>query len=156
MIANGGDDRMTSRKFAQLIGVVFLVVGILGFIPRFLSTPHPNAVPGLFADDGYGLLFGLFPVNWLHNLVHLGVGIAGLSFSHSVSQARGFARGLTWFYGILAVMGTVPSLSMTFGLIPLHGWDVWLHGGTAALSAYYGYSKRAQAAEIAESYRRAA
>lgn len=147
---------MTSRRFAQVIGVLFLVVGVVGFIPLFVSTPHPNAVPGLFADGGYGLLIGLFPVNWIHNLVHLGVGLAGLSFASSVSRARGFARGLTWFYGILAVMGTFPPLSMTFGLIPLHGWDVWLHGGIAAAAAYFGYGKRAQAADIAEGYRRAA
>lgn len=147
---------MTSRRFAQLIGALFLIVGVLGFIPGFMSTPHPNAVPGLFADGGYGLLFGLFPVNWIHNLVHLGVGIAALTSAGSVSKARGFARGLTWFYGVLAVMGIIPPLSMTFGLIPLHGWDVWLHGGTAAAAAYYGYGRRAQAAEIAEGYRRAA
>lgn len=147
---------MTSRRFAQFIGVLFLVVGVLGFIPAFMSTPHPNAVPGLFADGGYGLLFGLFPVNWIHNLVHLGVGIAGLTLARSVSQARSFARGLTWFYGLLAVMGVITPLSMMFGLAPLHGWDVWLHGGTAALAAYYGYGKQAQADEIAESYRRAA
>ena len=147
---------MTSRRFAQLIGVLFLLVGLLGFIPGAVSNPHPNAVPGLFADGGYGLLFGLFPVNWVHNLVHLGVGIAGLSFARSVSEARGFARGLTWFYGILAVMGTIPPLSMGFGLVPLHGWEVWLHGITAAFAAYYGYGKRAQGAETAERYRQAA
>ena len=147
---------MTSRRFAQFIGVLFLAVGLLGFIPGVVSTPHPNAVPGLFADEGYGLLFGLFPVNWIHNLVHLGVGIAGLSFARSVSKARSFARGLTWFYGLLAVMGTIPPLSMAFGLLPLHGWDVWLHGGTAVLAAYYGYGKQAHADEIAESYHRAA
>jgi hypothetical protein len=95
-------------------------------------------------------------VNWIHNLVHLGVGIAGLSFARTVSEARGFARGLTWFYGILAVMGVIPSLSMGFGLVPLHGWEVWLHGGTAAFAAYYGYGKRSHADEVAESYRRAA
>lgn len=147
---------MTSRRFAQVIGVLFVVVGVLGFIPGFLSTPHPNAVPGLFADEGYGLLFGLFPVNGIHNFVHLGVGIAGLSMARSGSKARGFAKALTWFYGILAVMGAFPPLSMLFGLAPLHGWDVFLHGGTAAFAAYYGYGKQAQADEIAESYRRAA
>jgi hypothetical protein len=147
---------MSSRKFAQVGGVLFLTAGILGFIPLFVSTPHPNAVPGLFADGGYGLLFGLFPVNWIHNLVHLGVGIAGLISAGSVSKAIGFARGLTWFYGILAVMGVITPLSMMFGLAPLHGWDVWLHGGSAALAAYYGYSKRAHSDEIAEAYRRVA
>jgi Domain of unknown function (DUF4383) len=147
---------MTSRRFAQLIGVLFLAVGILGFIPGFVSNPHPNAVPGLFADEGYGLLIGLFPVNWIHNLVHLGVGIAGLSLSSTTGKARSFARGLTWFYGFLAVMGSIPALSMLFGLAPLHGWDVFLHGGTAAFAAYYGYGKQAQGDEIAERYRRVA
>jgi hypothetical protein len=147
---------MVTQKFAQVIGVLFLTAGILGFIPLFMSTPHPNAVPGLFADGGYGLLLGLFPVNWIHNLVHLGVGIAGLASVGSVNKAIGFARGLTWFFGILVVMGVITPLSMMFGLAPLHGWDVWLHGGTAAFAAYYGYSKRAQVDEIAESYRRVA
>jgi hypothetical protein len=147
---------MTSRRFAQLIGVLFLVVGVVGFIPLFMSTPQPNAVPGLFADGGYGLLFGLFPVNWIHNLVHLGVGIAGLSCADSVTKAKVFARALTWLYGILALMGTIPLLSMTFGLVPLHGWNVWLHGGIAAFAAYFGYGKRAQADDIVQSSRRAA
>ncbi len=37
---------------------------------------------------------------------------------------------------------------MAFGLIPLHGWDVWLHGVTAAFAAYHGYGKQAQSDEI--------
>jgi uncharacterized protein DUF4383 len=147
---------MASRRFAQVIGVLFLAVGILGFIPVLKPQPNPNAVPGLFADGGYGLLFGLFPVNTLHNLVHLGVGIAGLASARTASGARGFAQILAWFYGILAIMGSIPLTNMGFGLVPLHGWDVWLHGGTAAFAAYYGYGKQAQADEIAESYRRAA
>lgn len=148
---------MTSRRFAQVIGILFLVVGILGFIPAFRNNnPHPEAVLRLFADEGYGLLFGLFPVNWIHNLVHLGVGVTGISLSRSISKARGFAKGLTWFYGILALFGAIRPLSMGFGLIPLHGWDVFLHGGTAAFAAYYGYFKQAEADEIAEGYRRAA
>jgi hypothetical protein len=94
-------------------------------------------------------------VNWIHNLVHLGVGITGLSLSRSVSKARGFAKGLTWFYGTLTVFGAIPALSMAFGLVPLHGWDVWLHGVTAAVAAYYGYGKQSHADEIIEGYRRA-
>ena len=148
---------MTTRRFAQVLGIVFLVVGILGFIPVFrINNPHPEVVLRLFADEGYGVLFGLFPVNWIHNLVHLGVGLAGLSLSRSASKARGFAKGLAWFYGILALFGSIRPLSMGFGLVPLHGWDVFLHGGTAALAAYYGYFKQPQADEIAEGYRRAA
>jgi hypothetical protein len=147
---------MTTRRFAQLIGGLFLIIGISGFIPAFkITEPHPEVILRLFADEGYGLLFGLFPVNWIHNLVHLGVGITGLSLSRSVSKARGFAKGLTWFYGTLTVFGAIPALSMAFGLVPLHGWDVWLHGVTAAVAAYYGYGKQSHADEIIEGYRRA-
>lgn len=148
---------MTIKRFAQVLGIVFLVAGVLGFLPPFRSNnPHPEALARLFADEGYNLLFGLFPVNWIHNLVHVGVGITGLSLSRSVTNARNFAKGLTWFYGTLAVMGMIPALNMTFGLIPLHGWDVFLHGGTAAFAVYYGYFKQAQADELAEGYRKAA
>lgn len=147
------DRDMTSRRFAQVIGVLFLLVGIVGFVPGFKSPIHPTGVPSLFADEGYGLLIGLFPVNWIHNVVHLGVGIAGLSLARTVHGARSFARGMAWFYGILALLGSIPMTNMGFGLVPLHGWDVWLHGGTAAFAAYYGYGKRSKADETAESYR---
>ena len=50
-----------------------------------------------------------------------------------------FARGLTVVYGVLAVMGLIPVLNTTFGLIPIFGHDVWLHAGTAILAAYFGW-----------------
>lgn len=147
---------MTTRQFVQLMGGVFLLIGFFGFMPAARSTSHPTAVPGLFADGGYGLLIGLFPVNWLHNLVHIAVGITGIWSANSVRKARGFAKGLTWFYGTLAVMGVIPPLSMAFGLIPLHGWNVWLHGGIAAWSAYYGYGKSTSEGDTRGQYRRVA
>jgi len=147
---------MNSRNFAQLMGVLFLAVGLLGFIPGMKSAPPIDAASSLAAQGGYGHLFGLFPVNWLHNLVHLGVGIAGLSAARSLAGSRQFARGLTWFYGLLAVMGLFPVLNMTFGLIPIYGHDIWLHAGTAAVAAYFGFGPRAEAIETTERYRRAA
>jgi hypothetical protein len=146
---------MTSRGFAQLMGVVFLAFGLLGFIPGMKSPPPAESVSGLALNAGYGHLFGLFPINWVHNIVHVVVGIAGLSSTASHSSARKFARGLAWCYGILAVMGLFPLLNMTFGLIPIYGHDVWLHAGIAAWAAYFGFGQGAEAVESAE-YRRAA
>lgn len=147
---------MSSKGFAQLIGWVFLAVGILGFVPGLKTTPLVGVAPNLTVDGGYGYLLGLFPVNWLHNVVHVGVGIAGVAATRSISNARVFARGLAWFYGALAVMGIFPVLNITFGLIPLFSHDIWLHAGTAAVAAYYGYGRRAEAVETAPEYRRAA
>lgn len=146
---------MTSRNFAQTAGIVYLAVGVLGFIPGLLGMPRATA-PSLALDAGYGLLFGLFPVNLLHNLVHLGVGAWGLTAARNVLSARSFARGLAYFYGALAIMGLIPGLNTLFGLVPLFGHDIWLHALTAAAAAYFGFG--AAAADTAETqrFRRAA
>jgi hypothetical protein len=146
---------MTSREFARTVGIVFIAVGILGFMPS-LNSPAPLTAPHLIIEGGYGLLWGLFPVNWIHNLVHLAIGVGGWSASRTMADARRYARGLTILYAGLAVMGLVPVLNTTFGLIPLFGHDVWLHAGTAAVAAYFGFGQRMEAMEIRERYRRAA
>ena len=51
------------------------------------------------------------------------------------------------------MMGLIPVLNMTFGLIPLYGHDVWLHAGIAAMAAYFGFGQRIETVEAA-SYRR--
>jgi Domain of unknown function (DUF4383) len=68
---------MNARYFALIYGVVFLLAGIAGFIPD-LVTP-PEAAPDLAITASSGHLFGLFPVNLLHNLVHLAFGIGGFA-----------------------------------------------------------------------------
>ena len=92
---------MTSRNFARVIGIVFFAVGVLGFVAG-LKSPPPLWAPHMVADGEYGLLLGLFPVNWIHNLVHLIIGIAAWRASNTMSDARKFARGLAIFYGGLA------------------------------------------------------
>jgi hypothetical protein len=146
---------MNSRSFARVIGIVFLAVGVLGFFPG-LKSPPPLSAPHLAMEGGYGLLLGLFPVNWIHNLVHLAIGVIGWSSSRTMGDARRFARGLTLFYGALAVMGIIPVLNSLFGLTPLFGHDIWLHAGTAAVASYFGFGQRMEAIETRERYRRAA
>jgi hypothetical protein len=129
---------MTVQTFALGIAILYILVGLLGFVPAALS-PAPSGSPSLAVAAGYGYLLSLFPVNVLHNLVHLGIGLWGISAYRSVTSAGRFARGLAWFYGGLAVMGLVPVLNTTFGLIPIFGHDIWLHALTATIAAYYGW-----------------
>jgi hypothetical protein len=129
---------MTTERFARIVGILFLIVGILGFIPALLS-PADTPPAGLSLQTGFGYLLGLFAVNVLHNLVHLGIGLWGLIASRSRLDAVRFARGLALFYGALAIMGLIPGLDTTLGMIPLFGHDVWLHAATALVAAYFGY-----------------
>ena len=133
-------DNAPVRYFALILGIVYLIVGVLGFFPAALQPLGP-AAPNLAVDAGYGRLLGLFPVNILHNVVHLGVGLWGLLAYRSLGGSIGFARGLAIFYGLLAVMGLIGSLNTTFGLIPIFGHDVWLHAGTALVAAYFGFMR---------------
>ena len=136
---------MSSRTFALIAGMLYIGAGILGFLPGVTQPAHGDT-PHLAVTSGYGYLFGLFPINVLHNLVHLGVGAWGLMSYRTTAAARSFARGLAVFYGALAIMGLFPVLNTTFGLIPLFGHDIWLHALTAAVAAYFGWAAPAEVA----------
>jgi hypothetical protein len=126
------------RTFALIAGVAYVGVGLLGFIPG-VTQPPPSGAPDLAVDAGYGTLLGLFPVNILHNVVHLALGLWGLAASRAFAASRMYARGLAVIYGVLAVMGLIPGLNTTFGLVPIFGHDVWLHALTAIVAAYLGW-----------------
>lgn len=127
---------MTIRTFALLYGIAFLVVGIAGFIPALVV---PAAMPPLAVEQGAGALFGLFPVNILHNIVHIVFGVWGLAVYRNISAAVTYARSVAVIYALFTIMGLVPGLNTTFGLVPLHSHDVWLHALLAGVAAYFGF-----------------
>ena len=130
---------MATRYFALVAGIAYVLVGLLGFVPGATQGPPADA-PGLTMANGYGYLLGLFPINVVHNVVHLVIGVLGLvAYYRGFDWSRLFARGTAMFYGILAVMGLIPGLSTTFGLIPIFGHDIWLHALTAVVAAYFGW-----------------
>lgn len=129
---------MSTRRFALVLGILFLVVGIAGFIPALLTpADRPLAV-----DTGHGLLLGLFPVNVLHNLVHIVFGLWGIAAYRGYGAARLYAQVTAVVYALLIVMGFIPRLDTVFGLIPIHGHDIWLHLLIAAPAAYFGFRPR--------------
>jgi hypothetical protein len=127
---------MGTRYFALILGILYLVAGLAGFIPGLLTQ---NDMPDMAVDALSGRLFGLFPVNLLHTLVHLAVGIWGLIAYRDFDAARGFAKVVGPLFLVLAIMGLVPGLDTTFGLIPLFSHDIWLHAVTGLLGIYFGY-----------------
>jgi hypothetical protein len=129
---------MRTRYFALALGLVFLVIGILGFVPGLLSPPP--AEPALLMDTGYGVLFGLFPVNFLHNLVHLAFGVWGVVVWRSFPASRVYARSVAIIYAVLAVMGLFPGIDTVFGIVPIFSHDIWLHAAIAIVAAYFGYA----------------
>jgi hypothetical protein len=129
---------MKTRYFALVMGVAFLVVGILGFVPALVTAPEGD--PSLLVEAGHGRLFGLFPVNVVHNLIHLAFGVWGVVVWRAFAPSRIYGRSVAIIYAVLAVMGLIPVLATTFGLVPLHSHDIWLHAAIAIVAAYFGYA----------------
>lgn len=129
---------MATKRFALIFGIVFLLIGIAGFIPG-LMAPHDH--PDVRVTTGLGLLMGLFPVNVLHNVVHLLFGAWGLLAARSAGAAVAYAKAVGVIYALLAVLGFIPAANLhtTFGLVPLYGHDIWLHVLLAVGGIYFGF-----------------
>jgi hypothetical protein len=107
----------TSQRVSQLYGVVFVLIAIIGF---FTSRGSMQADPAMAPR-----LFGLFPVNLIHNLFHLAWGIWGLVAAREWIAARRYLLATAVVYLILAVLGFIaPSF---FGILPLGSNNIWLH-----------------------------
>ena len=106
-----------AQRLAQIFGWGFIVVGIAGFFASgFSMTADHMLAPRLL---------GIFPVNLVHNLVHLLFGAWGVASSRSLGATRAFLLGAGVIYLVLAALGVVAPDG--FGLVPLGGADVGLH-----------------------------
>ncbi len=111
-----------ARTVAAVFGAVYLLVGILGFV---------------LVSGGEGDLLGLFPVNALHNIVHVLLGAILLYGSMSFAAAVQTTRGVGIVLLILGVLGFIAPDG--FGLVPLGGNDIWLHLATGAILLATGF-----------------
>lgn len=133
---------MDLKTMARVFGAVFVVVGILGFVP---GVTHVHNDPSVHVKASEGMLLGIFHINLLHNLVHILFGLWGLFAGGTVSGARVYFRGVGIIYAVLAVLGLISAgnVNRTFGLIPIEGADVALHAVLAIAGLYLGFAAKA-------------
>ncbi len=97
-------DRSPIQSAALLVGLVFLVVGILGFIPGISSNYDELKFAG---HDSDAQLLGIFDTSILHNIVHLLFGVAGLALARTFEGARSYLLGGGVIYLALFVYGAI-------------------------------------------------
>jgi hypothetical protein len=115
----------TVQRVAQILGIVFILVAIVGFFS-----------PGGRSMDMNGMMLGMFPINLLHNCVHLLLGVWGVLAARSWAGAKQYATVTGVLYLLLAVVGFVSPNG--FNLVPLGGSDIWLHAVLGIVLVYFG------------------
>jgi Domain of unknown function (DUF4383) len=130
-----------TQKFALIIGIVYVLIGILGSIPALISQPSslPSYVENLGVSSGYGYLLGLFPVNSVLNGIHIATGIIGIIASISLDSSRLFSGQLGIYYTAFSILGLFSFTNIFFGIFPLYGFDVLLHVLTGLSGIYFGF-----------------
>ncbi|TFV61386.1 DUF4383 domain-containing protein [Mycobacterium sp. PS03-16] len=116
------------RTAALAVGVVFLLVGILGFIPGITTNYDQLTFAGHHSDAA---LLGIFNVSVLHNLVHLLFGIAGVALARTAATARAYLLGGGAIYAVLFVYGMLIDHDSGANFVPVNTADNWLHLGLA-------------------------
>lgn len=133
MDASVGTTTMSpNRVVGAVLGAVFLLVGVVGFIITGFS--------GFASTEGERLL--LFEVNPLHNLVHLGVGAVLLLAAWrgaKIAAAANLAVGLV--YGVVGIVGFF-AIGTEANLIALNQADNWLHVVSAVVLVGVGLTRR--------------
>ena len=114
---------------ATVVGVAFLAVGILGFIPG-ITTDYDTMMFG--GHHSEAKLLGLFQISVLHNIVHLLFGVAGLAMARTARNARAYLIGGGIIYLVLWIYGLVVDQTSSANFVPLNTADNWLHLGLGA------------------------
>jgi hypothetical protein len=115
-------NRTPIQSLALLVGTVFLLVGILGFVPGITTHYGDMSFAGHGSD---AKLLGIFQVSILHNIVHLLFGVVGIALAKAPDTARQFLIGGGVVYLALWVLGIVGGGDW----IPVNTADNWLHFG---------------------------
>jgi hypothetical protein len=123
------------QKVALVFGIVFVIVGVAGFIPGLTTNLDTIQFAG---HESQALLLGVFQVSILHNLVHLLYGVVGLAAATSFAFSKHY---LIWggvVYAVLLVYGLFLSGDHAANFVPLNSADNWLHAALAVAMIVLG------------------
>lgn len=112
------------KKAAIAFGVVFIAIGLLGFVPALAPE---------------GMLLGIFMVGGLHNVIHLASGVAALAGGLTTeAYARLYFQVFGVVYGLVTVLGFIGGDTVA-GILPVNMADNFLHLVIAAVALFLGF-----------------
>jgi hypothetical protein len=136
-------DMTKIRNAALILGVVFLILGLIGFLPGLTFVPGTTSQPtnAIYPDPGYGYIFGIFPTNYFHNAIGILVGFWGIAAYTSLGGSIAFLQLFTVIYGAQAILGLLPFTNTLFGMMPLFGGNIGVSLLAGSIAAFFGFVK---------------
>jgi len=138
-----------ARYGVTILGVVYLAIGLLGFLPNASVNPPSEAATYLLRH---------IAVNGPHNIVHILIGITGLAAARSVqfTRAWGITMGLVllalFVVGLAqAALAGFPRDQSLLGLVVLNSAGHVFHLATGIVALIFGLTALDQAWSIAAS-----
>ena len=117
------------KTAAIIFGIVFLAVGILGFVPG--ATTDMGGMP---------MLLGIFHVNAAHNFVHIASGVVFLLCGMAgAGAASTFFKIFGAVYALVAILGFMNPAGPLLGMISNNPADNYLHTGLAVVMLLLGF-----------------
>jgi arginine exporter protein ArgO len=116
--------RTPVQTVSLIVGIVFLLVGIAGFIPGLTTDYGSMSFAGM---NSMAMLLGVFQVSVLHNIVHLLFGVVGVAASRRARSSKLFLIIGGIVYAVLWLYGLVIDMSSNANFVPLNTADNWLH-----------------------------
>lgn len=115
-------------KWAIIFGVLFILLGISGFIPAFKT-------------DGY-LLFGYFAVGTKHNIFYIISGVLAFLAYTDVNLSQLYFKAVCVVYGTITILGLVLGGNLMFMQVNIS--DTILHLAIAVVALFIGFYMEAE------------
>lgn len=132
---------MAVQGAAVLVAAVFLVAGVLGFVPGVTTNFDQLHWAG---HRSGAMLLGLFGVSVLHNLLHLAFGAVGLAAARTYAASRAYLVGGGLVYLALWLYGLLIDHDSGANVLPVNGADDWLHLALGAVMVLLGVTLAGQ------------
>jgi hypothetical protein len=124
-------ERSTIQRATIGFGIVYVLLGILGFVPGITTdVSDPGSVPL------EGKLLGIFAVNLIHNLAHIAVGLVMIWGAARADRVNLTNRTMTAAFGMLVVASIIAPIVEGVAINPP---DTALHILSALVVGYLGF-----------------
>ena len=113
-----------AQKITLGLGILYVAIGILGFIPGITTN---------------GMLLGIFAVNALHNIAHLVLGAILVWAAMSPGMLTSVNKAMAVVFAVLVLASFIAPVVEQ---LPLNPPDTILHRASAAITSYLGFAAR--------------